>query len=269
MATTTTNLALIKPAGTDKIRIAQINSNMDTIDAKIGPVGSTNLQSQVNTKLDKSGDAMTGNLTIKKSQPTIFYQDGSDLVGEIASSSSNNRMYFAEWASGSNGKEGYMLPTPESHSSATWYSILTSKTAVTVAQGGTGATTAAGARTNLGLSYTAGDTYTINNNRVCAPGVVASSGKSIYVSINTPKSLENISSISVTALSGSISGINGQIANSGGSFDWLSQSGVTVSALKSADNVVRITISKSTAFSNASTTQTPVVGLLSMTLSFS
>lgn len=46
LATTTQNLGLIKPAGTDKIRIAQINSNMDTIDTKIGPVGSTPLQTQ-------------------------------------------------------------------------------------------------------------------------------------------------------------------------------------------------------------------------------
>lgn len=48
MATTTSNLGLIKPAGTDKIRIAQINSNMDTIDAKMGAVGSTPLQTQIN-----------------------------------------------------------------------------------------------------------------------------------------------------------------------------------------------------------------------------
>lgn len=47
MATTTQNLGLIKPAGTDKIRIAQINSNMDTLDAKIGAVGNTPLQTQV------------------------------------------------------------------------------------------------------------------------------------------------------------------------------------------------------------------------------
>lgn len=50
MATTTKNLALIKPAGTDKIRIAQINSNMDVLDAKIGPVGNTSLQEQLNNK---------------------------------------------------------------------------------------------------------------------------------------------------------------------------------------------------------------------------
>lgn len=48
MATTTTNLALIKPAGTDKIRIANINNNMDIIDAKMGAVGNTPLQTQIN-----------------------------------------------------------------------------------------------------------------------------------------------------------------------------------------------------------------------------
>ena len=47
MATSTTNLGLIKPDGTDKIRIAQINQNMDTLDTKIGAVGNTDLQAQV------------------------------------------------------------------------------------------------------------------------------------------------------------------------------------------------------------------------------
>lgn len=47
MATNTTNLSLIKPAGTDKVRIAQINHNMDIIDAAIGAVGSTSLQAQI------------------------------------------------------------------------------------------------------------------------------------------------------------------------------------------------------------------------------
>lgn len=47
MATNTTNLNLIKPSGTDKIRIAQINQNMDILDEKIGPVGNTSLQAQI------------------------------------------------------------------------------------------------------------------------------------------------------------------------------------------------------------------------------
>lgn len=63
MATTTQNLGLIKPAGTDKIRIAQINSNMDTLDAKIGPVGSTPLQTQA-TNAAASISAMQSGMAI-------------------------------------------------------------------------------------------------------------------------------------------------------------------------------------------------------------
>lgn len=67
MATSTTNLGLIKPAGTDKIRIAQINSNMDVIDAKMGAVGNTPLQTQINNNLQitqhiipaSTGDTLT------------------------------------------------------------------------------------------------------------------------------------------------------------------------------------------------------------------
>lgn len=63
MATTTQNLGLIKPAGTDKIRIAQINSNMDTLDTKIGPVGSTPLQTQA-TNAETSISALQRGLAI-------------------------------------------------------------------------------------------------------------------------------------------------------------------------------------------------------------
>lgn len=63
MATTTQNLGLIKPAGTDKIRIAQINSNMDTLDTKIGPVGSTPLQTQA-TNAASSISALQSSMAI-------------------------------------------------------------------------------------------------------------------------------------------------------------------------------------------------------------
>lgn len=62
MATSTTNLGLIKPAGTDKIRIAQINSNMDVIDTKMGAVGNTPLQTQV-TNLSSNIDTLDGKIT--------------------------------------------------------------------------------------------------------------------------------------------------------------------------------------------------------------
>ena len=49
MATQTTNLHLTKPDYTDAADIAVINTNMDTLDAKVGAVGNTSLQAQVTT----------------------------------------------------------------------------------------------------------------------------------------------------------------------------------------------------------------------------
>ena len=43
MATYTTNLSLKKPATSDKIRIADINGNFDTLDSTIGSVGSSSI----------------------------------------------------------------------------------------------------------------------------------------------------------------------------------------------------------------------------------
>jgi len=64
MATSTTNLGLIKPAGTDKIRIAQINSNMDVIDTKMGAVGNTPLQTQITT-LNTTADVIERGVAIR------------------------------------------------------------------------------------------------------------------------------------------------------------------------------------------------------------
>lgn len=61
MATNTTNLGLIKPAGTDKVRIAQINQNMDILDEKIGPVGNTSVQDQIIANDSGMAIVSTGN----------------------------------------------------------------------------------------------------------------------------------------------------------------------------------------------------------------
>lgn len=68
-------------------------------------------------------------------------------------SNTSNAWRFREYKSGTSYWQDFYLPTPDatSSTSGTGYAILTSKNAVTVAQGGTGATDAATARTNLGL----------------------------------------------------------------------------------------------------------------------
>lgn len=74
----------------------------------------------------------------------------------------NHRFYFTQrYSAGATYAEVYTLPPATTTMSAdAWYDILTTKSAVTIAQGGTGATTAANARTNLAVLGTAGGTMT-------------------------------------------------------------------------------------------------------------
>ena len=53
MASTTTNIGLTKPAGTDQALISAINGNMDIIDTKMGAVGNTSVQGQINALSDQ------------------------------------------------------------------------------------------------------------------------------------------------------------------------------------------------------------------------
>lgn len=94
MATTTTNLGLTKPSGTDKIRIAQINGNMDILDDKIGAVGNTSLQAQVTSanqaiaKLDSNANETTDILASAVScTKTMFFKTSgsSSYVGTLPS----------------------------------------------------------------------------------------------------------------------------------------------------------------------------------------
>ena len=53
MASTTTNIGLTKPAGTDQALISAINGNMDIIDTKMGAVGNTSVQGQITALSDQ------------------------------------------------------------------------------------------------------------------------------------------------------------------------------------------------------------------------
>lgn len=101
----------------------------------------------------KNGDTMTGVLVAANyvTKYGIEFQNssGTNVGGVFQDTSGGNQVYIDEYTSGG-VRECYLLPTPNA-STASFYDILTSKNAVTVAQGGTGATTAAGARSNLGL----------------------------------------------------------------------------------------------------------------------
>lgn len=82
-------------------------------------------------------------------------------VNNLSTATTDHRLLIYEYPYNSSGSrieyyERYSLPTPTNTITTNQlYSILTSKNAVTIAQGGTGATTSANARTNLGLGTAA------------------------------------------------------------------------------------------------------------------
>lgn len=106
----------------------------------------------------KSGDTMTGNLYIKKNTPAVFFTNSNGstwaaMIYEVVDSGDNNRLALAIRKEGSAGQEIYFLPVPDEHSSQTNYGILTTKNAVAVVYGGTGASSADDARYNLNVPY--------------------------------------------------------------------------------------------------------------------
>ena len=101
----------------------------------------------------KSGDTMTGSLNIQTAYAINIGTAAVSTWNRISYSNdgTNNRLIFHQ--RGQNGKYEYFnLPNTSSPSADTHYKILTTKSAVTIAQGGTGATTAAAARTALGIT---------------------------------------------------------------------------------------------------------------------
>lgn len=140
------------------------------------PVDATNLPVASATQ---AGIVSTGAQTFAgaktfTSSPTVSSAGSDTNVKMSVSSNSANveyhaykanyggRAYINEVSGKSDGTgstgyyERYFLPTPDAdRTSHADYGILTSKEAVTIARGGTGATTAAAARSNLGLGASA------------------------------------------------------------------------------------------------------------------
>ena len=106
-------------------------------------------------------------LFIRNTVPAMYLSnaDGSEqiaaLQGFANGSSSNYAARFAVKGKGTSFYEYYSTPYAANNLTANkYYDLLTTKSAVTIAQGGTGATTAEGALTNLGALPLSGGTLT-------------------------------------------------------------------------------------------------------------
>ena len=116
----------------------------------------------------KSGDTMTGQLIMGNHSGVkgdtwtsiAFYDSDGNSRGNMMISDANT-WHVNVKETGATYADRYLLPTPTANKTEdSWYDILTTKAAVTVAQGGTGATTAADALANLGGVNKSGDTMT-------------------------------------------------------------------------------------------------------------
>lgn len=110
----------------------------------------------VNGLINTDGNVLLkGDLRIQKEHPALYFlgEESTLPLGglyQVNDGSGNNRIVLYQRVPDSE-LEAFFLPVPSEHTAQTNYSILTSKNPVTIACGGTGATTAEDARANLGL----------------------------------------------------------------------------------------------------------------------
>ena len=127
-----------------------------------GGTGATSASAAL-TKLgavNKAGDTMTGRLILPYLRlnpngdfPALEIYSGGSLIATWNWNKNTRRTQMVNYSPNTDYREIFSSPAADSDlAEDQYYELLTSKTPVTVAQGGTGASTAAGARENLGVS---------------------------------------------------------------------------------------------------------------------
>lgn len=134
--------------------------------------GASSLAQVDKNYLKLTGGTITGALYIKNSPiyPCIYFRSSSypievgGIYYSVSNDSTNSHFWFQQFSRSSTdyslltNYEQFNLPSVNAdRTSSASYAILTTKSAVTIAQGGTGATTASGARTNLEVPSKTGD----------------------------------------------------------------------------------------------------------------
>lgn len=213
----------------------------------------------VNTKVSKAGDTMTGdlsaaNMTVNGDTNPSFYINiaGGTAVRILTRGTTGLRMRLYKTPGNTNAYEDYRLPLPTVASGSENYDLLTTKESVV-------------------NKYAAGDSFaTASNYAVPFIGYVNSNGTILNFTVPTDKDLSGISSVAVDRWAGAIRTAAGEFiaGQSGSSFNWLTQSGVTVTAIKVGNALVRVSMTFTAKPTNA-VENTPVVGAMLATFSFS
>ncbi len=88
-------------------------------------------------------------------------------------------------------------------------------------------------------------------------GYISSSTQSVFVTLNTPKRLDNINSIAVNNLNVEARGVQGYLNSTSGYIEYTELSDYTITAWVSSPKSITLRLQKSSAFTNA-TNNTPV-----------
>lgn len=111
------------------------------------------------------------------------------------------------------------------------------------------------------IYYKPGDKYT-SLGYYALPGFLTGASKQIQLTLTVDKSLKNISTITVNKLYINMRGVGGYV--DGSSYkDYVAATGYTVSAIKSSNSTIYITLTADTAFPDTTPNNTPVTALAS------
>lgn len=116
-------------------------------------------------------------------------------------------------------------------------------------------------RKAINICYTANETMSVDSSLVLS-GFMHSSATAVYLDVHVEKSMENISSVTVTTMQGVVYGVNGKSDDA----NFMGTS-YTRTCKKQGTHHVRIALSKSSAFTNA-VGNTPVTYFGTLTLKF-
>ena len=124
-------------------------------------------------------------------------------------------------------------------------------------------------RFNRDLYFQPGDKFECENEAILS-GFITSGTTGVRLAFPSPKRLDNITSITCQSFKCEARGVKGYLNGQSGTIEYVGRSGYTISVNKSNNNVINISINKSSAWTNVDN-NTPVVFIIasgSLTLTF-
>lgn len=217
------------------------------------------LATLVGNRLIKTGDTMTGDLTILQSEPRIYLKDSEMDTTDVAPSQSNNILLVFR------DKNNRIQSRIQGQFNTSGTSVLSFGPRRVVNGSEIGnyldmsvdvngnriieVTSPVAWRKALFLCYAANDTMSVATSMTLHGIIGNAAATTAYFDVVTEKSMENVSTVTVTTMSGYIAGPTGAVNNSTSSTNFTT-SPYTISCIKQGTHHVRIGITKSSAFTN-------------------